>query len=175
MNLQAGIEPKGNALIAACKTPKMELLGMSFNLAGPLGAERESSGEFRLDQPHERFANPRGLRLHAYGLGPFVRLIVPLLPDQPGVYAVCEEQGEVLYIGRARDSLRRRWGRQGYSVIDPRNCFVGGQSTNCRLNSLIAARLASADVLLLWYHVIEDPTRLEQELVALIRPPWNIR
>lgn len=148
---------------------------MSFNNAGALDAVRDASGDLRLDQPHERFANPRGLRLNAYGLGPFVRLAVPPLPDHPGVYALCEEQGDVLYIGRARDSLRRRWGRQGYSVIDPRNCFVGGQSTNCRLNSLIATRLGSDDVLHLWYHRIDDPVQLERELVAGIRPPWNIR
>lgn len=153
----------------------MELLGISFNFAGALDAKRESSGGLRLDQPHERFANPRGLRLNAYGLGPFVRLTVPSLPDHPGVYALCEEQGEVLYVGRARDSLRRRWGRQGYLVIDPRNCFVAGQSTNCRLNSLIAMCLGNGDVPHLCYHVVEDPVRLGHDLVAGIRPPWNIR
>ena len=125
----------------------MELLGVSFALAGSVNAVREDSGHLRLDHPRERFANPRGLRLHAHGRGPFVRLELPTLPDGPGVYALCEEQGDVLYIGRARDSLRRRWGRQGYSVIDPRNCFVGGQSTNCRVNSLIADRLGGGIML----------------------------
>lgn len=153
----------------------MELLGIGFDFAGALDADRGASGKVLLHQPHQRFANPRDLPLNAYGEGPFVRLVVPPLPDAPGVYALSEEQGGVLYIGRARDSLRRRWGRQGYSVIDPRNCFVGGQSTNCRLNSLIAARLGNGDVLQLWKHEIEDPVMLEQELVANIGPPWNIR
>lgn len=153
----------------------MELLRVGFDFAGAIDADREASGELRLVRPHQRFANPRVLRLNAYGLGPFVRLAVLPLPDRPGVYAVCEEPGDVLYVGRARDSLRRRWGRQGYSVIDPRNCFVGGQSTNCRVNSLIAERLGKSDVLHLWYHKIEDPVALEQELVVSIKPPWNIR
>ena len=151
------------------------LLGTPFQLAGQLEAARGDDGAVLLQSPHLRFANPKGLALNRYGLGPFGRLIVPGLPDRPGVYAILARDGSVLYIGRARDSLRTRWGRGGYSVIDPRNCFVGGQGTNCHINALISAGLSRGDAYTLWFHVIEPPDELEVQLRWGLRPPWNIQ
>lgn len=120
----------------------MTLIGdTEFRSAGVIDAVRDTFGALVLDTPHLRFANVHGLRLNPHGLGPFTRLRPPPLPSVPGVYAIVNGEGEVLYIGRAQDSLAIRWGRRGYSVIDPHNCFVGGQSTNCHINALITNEL----------------------------------
>jgi len=42
----------------------------------------------------------------------------------------------VKYVGRCTDSFKKRI-NQGYGRISPKNCFIDGQSTNCRINSLI--------------------------------------
>jgi hypothetical protein len=152
----------------------VQLLDYEFTLAGPIEGER---GEDRLVltyTAYERFANPHGLPLNAYGQGPFVRLRVPPLPRAPGVYAVARGM-EVLYIGRARDSLFSRWGRGGYSVIDPRNCYRGGQSTNCHINNLIGIELVAGRELQLYTHAVADPSSVESRLIRSIRPPWNIQ
>jgi len=151
------------------------LLGTPFESAGELEAFRGSDGGVVLDSPHLRFANPRDIRLNPHGLGPFSRLIVPALPDQPGVYAISSADQVVLYVGRARDSLRRRWGRGGYAVIDPRNCFVGGQSTNCHINGLITAGLCQGEGYTLSFHTVDPPDDLERRLRSGLRPIWNLQ
>lgn len=140
----------------------MTLIGdTEFASAGVIDAVRDPLRALVLDTPHVRFANVRGLRLNPHGLGPFTRLRPPPLPSVPGVYAIVNDEGEVLYVGRARDSLATRWGRRGYSVIDPRNCFVGGQSTNCHINALITGELIIGRSPLLLVHEIANPSDLE--------------
>lgn len=43
----------------------------------------------------------------------------------------------IKYIGRSHDPFYKRV-NQGYGHISPKNCFRDGQSTNCRINSIIA-------------------------------------
>lgn len=151
------------------------LLNTPFEFAGELEALRDSNGAVSTASPHLRFANPDGLALNPHGLGPFSRLIVPELPDRPGVYAVLSRDQDVFYVGRARDSLRDRWRRRGYAVIDPRNCFVGGQSTNCHINGVITDGLSRGEAYTLWFHLIDPPDVLERELRSGLQPIWNIQ
>lgn len=154
----------------------MTLIGdTKFECSGVIDAVRDSFGALVLDTPHLRFANVRDLRLNPHGLGPFTRLRTGLLPSKPGVYAIVIGEGEVVYVGRARDSLAIRWGRGGYSVIDPRNCFVGGQSTNCRINALITSELLTGRSPALLVHETASPSDLEVRLIATLRPRWNLR
>lgn len=89
----------------------MTLIGdTEFESVGVIDAVRDTFGALVLDTPHVRFANVRGLRLNPHGLGPFTWLRPPSLPSVPGVYAIVNGEGEVLYIGRARDSLAMRPG-----------------------------------------------------------------
>ncbi len=153
-----------------------QLLDVEFEFAGDdLGAVRKAGERIVVDSPHLRFDNRRGVKLNPYGFGPFSRLIAPRLPDAPGAYAVTSGAGDVLYVGRARDLLMARWGRRGYSVIDPRNCYVGGQSTNCHINGLVTAGLVAGQRFALWYHLIDQPDDLERRLLGVLRPPWNVR
>ena len=149
--------------------------GYDFLWACAIEADRDTTGVLIYDAPHGRYANPNSLPLHAHGQGPFVRLRTENLPPEPGVYAVVNGDGDVLYVGRARDSIRRRWSPQGYAVIHARNCFQGGQSTNCRINALIAGQLAQRRPLALWTLTTPDPTPIETNIIGRLRPPWNLK
>lgn len=64
--------------------------------------------------------------------------------------------------------------RRGYSVIDPRNCYKGGQSTNCRINSRIRERLLAGSHLSLWICAMDKPDDDEERLIHTLDPPWNL-
>lgn len=52
-----------------------------------------------------------------------------------GLYAYSVDD-HIKYIGRCLDNFQKRI-NQGYGHIHPKNCYIDGQQTNCRLNSLI--------------------------------------
>ena len=55
-------------------------------------------------------ALPAGRARHSFGAGPFARLIMPPLPNAPGVY-LWEKDGKVVYVGQTRMPLAKRLGQ----------------------------------------------------------------
>jgi hypothetical protein len=55
------------------------------------------------------------------------------------------------------------------------DCFRGGQATNVRLNHFIHNALAANEELTLWVHLTSEPTRVEEEIIHALQPPWNLR
>lgn len=136
-------------------------------LDGPIAeflAERKHEG----DAIYTRFLNEWGDRSYRR-----FWLNAPHVANHRGVYAFASG-GVVKYIGRSRDPFRRRI-EQGYGYIAPRACFLDGQSTNCKVNSL--ATQAWPDVHY-FVHVEDDENRLialEADLIARYSPEWNAR
>lgn len=127
---------------------------------------------------------PVGRRRHAYGDGPFARLLMPPLPASAGLYA-WECDGYVMYLGQTRTPLRKRLGSNGYSTISTYNTLArepgrtnGGQQTNCRINGLANAALAAGSVLVIWYRVTDPDWAAAEEAAWMTRwgmPEWNRR
>jgi hypothetical protein len=63
----------------------------------------------------------------------------------------------------------------GYGNISPRNCFKGGQETNCRLNNLIYFAVSEGRDVNLWFHQTANFKSAELELRAMKAWPWNRR
>ena len=81
---------------------------------------------------------------------------------------------DVKYIGRCRDTMKKRV-NQGYGKIHPKNCFIDGQATNCRLNALITT---SREDISLWLCSIASDEKIITTEAILLRkhnPPWNIQ
>jgi len=100
---------------------------------------------------------PAGRTRHRYGDGPFARLKMPDVPDSPGVY-LWDLDGQIVYVGETRSSLKQRLGSRGYSTISNYNTFKKqpgrsnpGQETNCRINSLANDALSSGHKISIWY------------------------
>ena len=142
--------------------PGFKLLSISI--------DRDERGKLIEYSPHTRFAGAATHRLHKYGLGPFCRIRV-VAPSREGVYAV-RVRDVVTYVGKCQDA-RVRWGPQGYGLISPRNCFDGGQRTNCKVNHLILEAARASQLLELWFRELRPPGALEAELIRRFRPPWN--
>jgi hypothetical protein len=112
--------------------------------------------------------------LNRYGDLAFCRFSIaePRCLNKRGIYAYTQN-GELKYIGRCKDSFKKRI-NNGYGRVDPKNCYLDGQATNCHLNALIGRCRNSVA---LWIHIMTDDheiERLENKLIALYNPPWNI-
>ena len=149
------------------------LLGYRFTRVDSFDFEHTSDGTPRKYMPQRAFSKANTTPLNPHGTGPFCRLTVKGLPADPGVYALTLDRA-VAYVGRAQN-LAERWGSRGYAAISPRNCYVGGQSTNCKINSLILSVVEKNAQIELWFHETSDVQRCEDELISGLSPVWNGR
>jgi hypothetical protein len=121
---------------------------------------------------------------HRYGDGPFAKLVMPWLPDEPGVY-LWEVDGAVVYVGQTRGTLKARLGPNGYSTISRYNTLErepgkrnGGQQTNCRVNALANSVLNRGESITIWYMVTRTSEAESAEASWMRRhgkPQWNRR
>ena len=151
----------------------MQIGAYEFSLASSIDFLRNPDRTPLLEYPHLLYDNVKNLKLNKYGAGPFVLLqLTPLPPKEMGVYAVIQDSESVKYIGETDNSFEKRW-RGGASKISPRNCYEGGQSTNCRLNTLIQTAIAASHRLELYVLPTPDYERIEEDLINRLQPPWN--
>jgi hypothetical protein len=117
-------------------------------------------------QEYKQFLNPHGDKTYTQ----FV-LSAPSSGKLKGVYAYFVDDS-LKYVGRCKDTMRRRVDN-GYGKIDPYNCMKSGQSTNCRINSLIAQQQDSVS---LWLCPMTNNSiieRAESVLIGTLQPEWN--
>ena len=70
-------------------------------------------------------------------------------------------------------NLAERWGGRGYGAISPKNCFVGGQSTNCKVNNRILQHASAGRRIELWFHSTVNMGAIEQTVISTLSPAWN--
>jgi hypothetical protein len=120
--------------------------------------------------PQSKYKNLSNLPLHQYGKGPFCRFGIPSFLHQTGVYAVLVDE-KPKYIGECED-LAKRW-NMGYGNISPRNCFEGGQPTNCKINNLILNTCKSGSRITLLFHSTNNRFEVESNIIGELSPDWN--
>lgn len=99
-------------------------------------------------------------------------LIESNLIDRRGIYFY-QLSNEIAYIGRCRDSFRNRF-NNGYGRISPKNCYIDGQSTNCKINSLVNQHSGAIKVFVLPMNDEYQIVSLEKELIQKYKPEWNV-
>lgn len=148
----------------------MKIGAYKFNYICAIEPERNLDGTVKSYKPQTRYENKKNVPLNKYGEGPFCKFKIPSNPNVSGVYAVRVE-GELRYIGECLN-LSSRF-NMGYGIISPRNCFKGGQETNCRINNLIY-KAAKADYkIVLWFIQTKVYKAIEGELRMSQQPEWN--
>lgn len=153
-----------------------------FRFVSRITLETDNHGHILEESPAARYNNVKNLRLHKHGGGSFCRFKIKSLEriDGLGVYGVIEEGGKLLYIGKCTgltSTLLKRF-NYGYGRIQPRNCYEGGQSTNCRINRLVLEAVKNGKMLSVFFHETQtgqDATALEADLIRQLgKPTWNI-
>jgi hypothetical protein len=126
-----------------------------FEHLGTIDIERGKDGEVLTFMPQTRYTDASTVALHAYGGGPFCRFRIGRKRHDPGLYVltlndVLVYAGECVHVGK-------RWGPNGYGGISPRNCFHGGQPTNCRVNAAILTEALQGSRIDLWFAAFHGP------------------
>ena len=112
----------------------MKIAGYEFEHICYIQPARGIDGSVRRFMPQDRYQNARNLPLNTFGAGPFCKFKIPNRFQASGVYVLTIDD-EVRYVGECAN-LSARF-NAGYGNISPKNCFKGGQETNCRLNNLV--------------------------------------
>ena len=146
------------------------LNSLEFCYICDLEPERNQGGAISELCPQHRFDNHQALPLNRYGSGPFCKFRIPNSIEVCGVYAILVD-GVLKYIGECQN-LSTRY-NMGYGNISPRNCFRGGQETNCRVNNLILRSKKSNSRVTLWFHKSVGYKDIERILRANLQPQWN--
>jgi len=81
---------------------------------------------------------------------------------------------ELKYIGRCRDNMKKRV-NNGYGKISPKKCFIDGQSTNCKVNSLITKNRDNIVLKMFVMDDVKEIEELESRLILECEPVWNSR
>ncbi len=149
----------------------MKIGALIFSHVCALLPKSDQEGSILEFLPQSRYENKNGLKLNKYGEGPFCKFTIDKkYSRKTGVYVMVIED-DFQYVGEC-DDFFKRFG-MGYGTISPRNCFDGGQPTNCRINSEILSSIKSGHPVQLYFFETDDRFKIEHELIMNLRPPWN--
>lgn len=122
---------------------------------------------------HPEKNNNKGSILNKYGEGPFCKFsISPKWSGVMGVYALFFDD-ELKYIGQCIDFAKRF--NQGYGQIQSRNCFVKGQSTNCKINKFIFSSIGNGICVKLHFFETNLYDEVESKLIEHYKPMLNAK
>lgn len=133
---------------------------------------QEVNGAIYTYSPQARYNNIANKTLHRYGSGNFCKFSVSKqYKNLAGLYILVVED-EIVYIGKCVN-LSSRF-NTGYGNISPRNCFIGGQSTNCKINKNILFSIKKGkDGKLSFLENNSNQSEIEKELIQKLQPKWN--
>lgn len=146
--------------------------GYDFALAESLILERDASGAIVESRPQDRYDKAGIVPLHAHGHGSFCKFRISVPKGLTGVYALVVD-GSVRYVGECAD-LGKRFG-SGYGNISPKNCYEGGQRTNCRINRRVLEVAQAGGRVDLYFHETAERKTVERRILSSYSPAWNAR
>lgn len=133
--------------------------------------KRNNDGELFEETVYERYKNKYQVSLHEYGSGPFCRFSISnRWNHKKGIYAFMVEDKPV-YIGQTVNlgSLINN----GIGRISPSACYIKGQSTNCRINSLILDEISNNKIVKLVFYETDETSLFKSNLINKYKPNWN--
>ena len=150
----------------------VDIHGYSFEFICEILPKRTETGEVFTYNPSERYNNKRNLPFNKYGNSLFCEFEVKTDKAESGVYALFFDEN-LVYIGQAKN-FQQRWSGINYCKISPRNCFRGGQSTNCHINSEICKQALRNGRVFLYFLETKDYDRVEKELIKAEQSNSNL-
>lgn len=149
---------------------QMTICGYPFRFLQQLIPEC-NNGEVVKYFPQKDYRNTANLPLLHYGKGAFCRFSINA-SAVAGVY-IWVVENEIIYIGET-SNLAIRFNR-GYGSISPRNCFVGGQSTNCKMNKIVMEYYERHTPVNLYFYETKRYKQVELELLCHYNTKYNVK
>lgn len=145
------------------------LLNYIFTYVCEIEPARNIDGTIKEFFPEKNYKQK--YELHKYGKGPFCRFSIPIKwSGIMGVYAIYFND-ELRYIGQCIDLAKRY--NLGYGQIQPRNCFIKGQSTNCKINKVILDSVKNKIKVDLYFYETNLYDEVESTLIEYYKPVLN--
>lgn len=147
----------------------------TFRSMGHIMPQMRDDGSVFIDRPQKRYSNPKNLGYNRYcnEETEFTTFKIEGLPSSKGVYIwLIEGEEDLSYIGECVD-FRKRFSPTGYGRISPRNCFIGGQSTNCKMNQEVLKKWKEGKVFHLYILETEKHKEIEEVLIRECHPILN--
>lgn len=155
------------SLITGEKT--LHVLGYVFQFMQELQPQRDDDGQILKFYPQSAYENEANLPLLDDGNGPFCKFTIEA-GTWSGVY-LWVVNNEIIYIGET-ENLSNRF-NNGYGQISPRNCFAGGQSTNCRMNKVVLEHAEKGRCIDLYFLGTPNHKEVELELLSGLASRYN--
>src|SRR5438445_5214962 len=133
--------------------------GVGFTRVTALDPKRGPDGAPLEFMPQARYAKAATSVLNTHGAGPFCKFGVVWSHGEAGVYIITVDDRPV-YVGECRHLAQRF--NMGYGTIQPKNCYVGGQATNCKVNAKVLTEVKGGRVPILWFLETADRHRVER-------------
>lgn len=159
-----------NTIAKGEKEENINLLGYEFEYIQNLVPYCNEYGVIRF-YPQDGYEKKDTVPLLENGKGAFCRFVIDV-EDVPGVYLWIVDD-EIIYIGETKN-LRKRF-NTGYGNISPRNCYLGGQSTNCKMNKVVLEYFEAGKQIKLYFLKTDDYKRVELELLSKICTRYNVK
>jgi len=150
----------------------IEIEDYTFEFVQELSPKCDAAGQIEQFMPQSNYAKSSTSKLNPHGGSSFCKFsISPRWSGYSGVYALFNDNEKLLYIGECVD-LRSRF-NAGYGNISPKNCYQGGQPTNCKINKMVLNKYLNGEKVLLYFYETADYKRIENHLIYKLKPPFN--
>lgn len=169
VSLRGSTVPERKEAVRRITNDAITVNGYKFEFLQELIPECDADGRIKEYRPQENYHKNKPLNPH--GSGTFCRFSIHA-GNWPGVYLWVVDD-EIIYIGET-SSLAQRF-NTGYGVIQPVNCYVGGQVTNCKMNKVVLKQAKKGQYVKLYFFETEDYKIVELELLRQIKTKYNVK
>ena len=123
-------------------------------------------------EPQQRYKKAKETPLHEYGSGEFCKFKLNYAKNVAGVYAWVINDN-VIYIGEATNFKKRF--NMGYGNISPKNCYKGGQKTNCKMNKVVLEEYKNNNSIDIYFLETPNYKEIEKELLLSFSTKYNVK
>ena len=147
----------------------------TFKCVGRIEPKKTDDGEIFTYKPQKKYEGKRD-DYHDYCKAETEFILIVNteleLEKAKGVYVwVLDGAEKPSYIGEAKNLMTRF--SSGYCRINPRNCFTGGQSTNCKMNHEVLKMWKEGRYFKLFFYKTERYKDIENKLIKEYDPTLN--